>query len=143
MIYRVMKTYWQFIPTFLTASMLTGCVAAATTAAGMGGSAAINHTINGITYRTFTAPAPKVKVATISALERMKIKVVSQSKPDKNDVRTITAKANSRSIEVQIEPISENATRMRVIAKGNGLFYDSATADEIILQTKRQLGDQA
>ena len=122
---------------------LSGCMAAATTAAGIGGSAAVNHTINGITYRTFTAPAPKVKNATINALDVMKIKVVSESRPDKNNMRIITAKTTGRNIEVQLEPISDNATRMRVIAKNGGLFYDSATADEIIDQTRRQLGMRA
>jgi hypothetical protein len=137
----VLKKYWGFALIMLLASNLAGCVAAATTAAGMGGSAAISHTINGITYRTFTTTAPKVKTATISALGRMKIKVVSEGKPDKKNVRIITAKTDERKIEIQIEPISPNTTRMRVIAKSSGLFYDSATADEIIAQTKRQLGE--
>lgn len=121
-------------------SNLCGCIAAATTVAGMGGSAAISHTMNGITYRTFTAPAPKVKVAARNALGLMKIKVMSESSPDKNNVQIITAKTSERNIEVQIEPISPNTTRMRVIAKTSGIFYDSATADEIIVQTKRLLG---
>ncbi len=69
----------------------------------------------------------------------MKIKVVSDGKADKNNLRVITAKANGRNIEVQIEPISDNATRMRVVAKSGVIFYDSATADEIIQQTKLQL----
>jgi hypothetical protein len=126
----------------VSASLISfaGCMAAATTAAGIGGSAAVNHTINGITYRTFTAPEVKVKYATMNALSVMKIKVVAENKPDKSNVRIITAKTTGRNIEVQLEPISDNATRMRVIAKNGGLFYDSATADEIIDQTRRQLG---
>ncbi len=118
---------------------LTACAAAVTTAAGIGGSQALSHTVNGITYRTFTATAPAVKTAAINALGRMKIKVVSDGKPDKNNLCTIMAKANGRNIEVQIEPISDNTTRMRVVAKSGGIFYDSATADEIIQQTKLRL----
>ena len=136
----MIKDYARIALLVTAAIYLTGCAAAATTAAGIGGSQALSHTINGITYRTFTATAPEVKVAAMTALSRMKIKVVSDGKPDKNNLRIITAKANSRSIEVQIEPISDNATRMRVVARSGGLFYDSATADEIIQQTKRQLG---
>ena len=137
---KIITAYWKIALLVTAASCLSACIAAATTAAGMGGSAAISHTINGITYRTFTSTAPKVKTATISALGRMKIKVISEGKLDKKNVRIITAKADQRNIEIQIEPISSNTTRMRVIAKGSGLFYDSATADEIIAQTKRQLG---
>ena len=136
----MIKDYARIALLVTAAIYLTGCAAAATTAAGIGGSQALSHTINGITYRTFTATAPEVKVAAMTALSRMKIKVVSDGKPDKNNLRIITAKANSRSIEVQIEPISDNTTRMRVVARSGGLFYDSATADEIIQQTKRQLG---
>ena len=55
-------------------SSLFGCVAAATTAAGIGGSAALNHSISGVASRTFTAPVGKVKRAAFTALERMKIK---------------------------------------------------------------------
>ena len=136
----MIKDYARIALLVTAAIYLTGCAAAATTAAGIGGSQALSHTINGITYRTFTATAPEVKVAAMTALSRMKIKVVSDGKPDKNNLRIITAKANTRSIEVQIEPISDNTTRMRVVARSGGLFYDSATADEIIQQTKRQLG---
>ena len=119
---------------------LSGCVAAATSAAGMGGSAAITHTMNGITYRTFTAPQSKVRFATIRALDRMQIKLISDSMQDKSNIRLVTAKSSERKIEIQLEPISPNTTRMRVIAKkGTGFFYDASTAEEIIQQTKLSL----
>ncbi len=124
----------------INAAFLTGCVAAATSAAGMGGSAAITHTMNGITYRTFTAPQAKVRVATIRALERMQIKLVSDSMQEKSNIRFVTAKTPERKIEIQLEPISPNTTRMRVVAKGSGIFYDASTAEEIIQQTKISLG---
>jgi hypothetical protein len=139
--HKIVNAYWRVALILTTAAYLSACAAAATTAAGIGGSQALSHTINGITYRTFTATAPAVKTATLGALSRMRIKVVSEGKPDKNKVRIITAKTDGRNIEVQIEPISDNTTRMRVVAKSGGLFYDSATADEIIQQTKRQLGE--
>ena len=137
---KMVNTCWRITLILTVAAYLNACAAVATTAAGVGGSQALSHTINGITYRTFTATAPEVKVAAMNALWRMKIKVVTDGRPDKNNLRTITAKSSGRSIEVQIEPISDNATRMRVVAKSGGIFYDSATADEIIQQTKLQLG---
>jgi Protein of unknown function (DUF3568) len=121
-------------------AILSGCVAAATSAAGMGGSAAITHTMNGITYRTFTSPQAKVRIATIRALERMQIKLVSDNMQDKSNIRLVTAVTTERKIEIQLEPISPNTTRMRVIAKkGSGIFYDASTAEEIIQQTKLSL----
>lgn len=120
--------------------VLSGCMAAATTVAGMGGSAAISHKVTGVSYRTFTAPAHRVKKATFGALKRMKIKVVSKGKKKDNDIYMISATAIKRNIEVEIEPISANATRIRVQAKQSTFLYDAATAKEIVMQTKRQLG---
>lgn len=130
------------LASFLLINMtsLVGCVPAITTAAGVGGSAAITHTLNGTTYRTFTAPATKVRLATINALDRMKIKVISDSMQDKSSIRLVTAKTSERNIEIQIEPISANTTRMKVTAKSSIFSYDSATAEEILMQTKKSLG---
>lgn len=124
----------------LNAALLSGCLPAITTAAGIGGSAAMTHTTNGITYRTFTAPSSKVRVATLSALNRMQIKVISENLQEKSNIRLVAAKTNERNIKIQIEPISTNTTRMRVTAKSSVFSYDSATAEEIIQQTKRSLG---
>ena len=124
----------------LNATLLSGCLPAITTAAGVGGSAVMTHAINGITYRTFTASSSKVRVATLSALSRMQIKVVSENMQDKSNIRLVSAKTSDRTIEIQIEPISTNTTRMRVTAKSSVFSYDSATAEEIIQQTKRSLG---
>ena len=135
-----MRSFWLAFLILINAASLSGCVAAVTSAAGMGGSAAITHTMNGITYRTFTSPQAKVRVATIRALERMQIQLVSDSMQNKSNIRFVTAKTSERKIEIQLEPISPNTTRMRVVAKGSGIFYDASTAEEIIQQTKISLG---
>ena len=135
-----MRYFCLVLLILINTTSLTGCIAAATSAAGMGGSAAITHTMNGITYRTFTSPQAKVRVATIRALERMQIQLVSDSVQNKSNIRYVMAKTTERKIEIQLEPISPNATRMRVVAKGSGLFYDASTAEEIIQQTKISLG---
>lgn len=135
-----MRYLYLFCFLILNAMYLSGCVPAITTAAGVGGSAAMTHTTNGITYRTFTASSSKVRVATLSALNRMQIKVISDNMQTNSNVRLVAAKTNERNIEIQIEPISTNTTRMRVTAKSSVFSYDSATAEEIIQQTKRSLG---
>lgn len=123
----------------IVASALSACMAVATTTAGIGGSAALNHTMRGITYRTFTAPTSVVQKASIQALSRMKIKVVSKGKKENEDIYLISAEAENREVEVEIEPISANATRISVKAKKSIFQYDSATADEIVMQTGQQL----
>ncbi len=118
--------------------MLAACEPLSITAFGVGASAGVAHTLGGVTYRTFTAPMPKVKGATMTALGKMGIKVGSTSKVDGTEV--IKATAADREIEVELEPLSHSTTRMRTVAK-KGLFYDSATATEIILQTEKILGN--
>ena len=135
-----MRHFWLTCLLLISVTSLSGCLPAITTAAGLGGSAAITHTMNGITYRTFTAPPAKVRVATIRALERMQIKLVSETMQDKSNIRLVVAKTSERTIEIQIEPISTNTTRMRVTAKSSTFSYDSATSEEIIQQTKKSLG---
>jgi hypothetical protein len=131
----------HFVPvvSITVASMLAGCAPLALTALGLGGSAAVNHTLSGITYKTFTAPLPRVKTASIGALHRMGIRASGAVKQEGNEV--VTAAGRDRDIEIVLEPISSNATRMRVIARNGGVLYDSATATEIIMQTERILGN--
>lgn len=117
---------------------LSGCVPLAITGAGVGASAGITHTMGGITYRTFTAPLPKVKSATMAALNRMGINSVKTSKEKANE--KILATASDREIEIDLEQLSPNTTRMRAVAR-SGFFYDSATATEIIIQTEKALGN--
>jgi hypothetical protein len=115
---------------------LSGCLPIAS----VGASAAISHASAGIIYRTFTAPPKQVRIAALQALTRMQIKLISDKMIEEGKIRQVTAESSKRSIEIQLEPISTNSTRMRVTAK-NGLFlYDSATAEEVIAQTKISLG---
>lgn len=120
------------------AAGLAGCAPLGVTAFGVGASAGVAHGLGGVTYRTFTAPMPKVKGATMTALNKMGIKVSSVSKVEGTEV--IKATATDREIEVELEPLTTNTTRIRTVAK-KGFFYDSATATEIILQTERVLNN--
>ncbi len=115
---------------------LAGCEAAALTALGIGASTGVSHTLSGITYRTFTDPLPKVKTASLKALQRMQIKVASTGKIDNGE--SIKANATDREINIELESLSPNTTRMRVTAS-QGFLKDSATATEIIMQTERFL----
>ena len=75
--------------------------------------------------------------ASVVAMRDMGVKVVSRA-TNKQGERVINATAKDREIEVLLEPLTPRTTRMRVIAS-NGLLKDSATAQEIMLQTERVL----
>ena len=116
---------------------LAGCEPFALTSFGVGASTAVSHSLNGITYRTFTATSQQVKQATVGALRRMGIPLDGTEQGPEGE--TLRAKAADREIEILLEAISPNTTRMRVVARNGGIFFDSATATEIILQTERIL----
>jgi len=118
------------------AGALSGCDPFTLTALGIGAAAGIQHTLGGIAYKTFSAPMPKVRTAVNGALAHMDIKVGSTYKID-NGVR-ITARAADRDIEIELEALTSKTTRMRSTAR-NGIFMDSSTATEIILQTEKAL----
>src|SRR5262245_58745114 len=101
---------------------LAGCDPLAITALGVGGSAAVSHTMGRITYRTFTAPAPRVRTASLAALNRMGLKYVGSEKSKDGEV--LRATATEREIEITLESLSPSATRMRVVARNGGIFYD-------------------
>jgi hypothetical protein len=120
------------------ALMLGGCETISLTLLGIGGSAAVNHQMSSTPSRTFTAPLTKVKNASIAALRRMGIEAGEVKKIDTGEV--ITARVGNREIEVELESLTAQTTRMRVVARNGGFFNDGATAAEIIAQTRKSLG---
>lgn len=118
--------------------LLAACQPAAIAVLGAGASTALRYNIDGVAARTFTASATTVKSASLNALERMGIKLESSSSTETGEV--ILASALDRDIEIEVEPISRNATRVRITARhGKSLFYDNATALEIVQQTEKML----
>lgn len=114
------------------------CAPVALTAAGVAGGAATGHHLGGIAYRTFTEPLPRVRAAVQAALKRMAIKPGTSEKTNLGEM--ITTSAGERNIEIELEALTPNTTRMRCVVKvagGAGVVVDSATAVEIITQTEQ------
>lgn len=134
------------IASALSALLLSGCAAAGMTVASAGAGVAmgsgVEHTMTGITYKTFTAPLLEVRQATLQGLERMDIAIEGDAQTD--DGWMVSGTARDRLIDIELESVSARTTRMRVVAnKGNIFFKDAATATEIILQTAQALDEQA
>ena len=123
----------------LAALNLGGCAAVALTALGVGMATGVSHTLGGMVYKTFTTPQAQVKRATLGALQRMQIKVVESKRSGTTEV--IRAKASDRDIDIELEALTPNTTRMVVVAKkDSGILRDGATATEVILQTEKIVG---
>jgi hypothetical protein len=118
-------------------SLLTACEPVAIALLGAGASTALRYNMDGVAARTFTAPAAEVRSASLSALERMGLSIDNHTTFDEGEV--IYARAANREIEVELEPITKQATRVRVTARGGSFFYDNATAIELVQQTGKAL----
>ena len=116
----------------------SGCDPLSLTMVGVGTATGVQHTLNGISYRTFTASLPEVRAAALTALNRMGVKDSARRKTAEGE--TITAKAGERDIEIELDAITPKTTRMRTTVR-NGMLMDSATGIEIIVQTGRALNN--
>jgi len=117
---------------------VAGCAAIGVTMLGVGAGVGAAHQLGGISYRTFTETLPKVRRATLTALDRMAIKVAAVERTESGEL--IKASAADRSIEIELEALTPKTTRMRSVARKDGGFVvDSATAVEIIVQTEKAL----
>jgi hypothetical protein len=125
---------------------LHGCAAGAGMAliaagAGLAVGTGVEHTLSGIAYKTFTVSQNELRFAALKTLHRMDIKVVKDA--ETADHHEILAEAADRKIEIELEPLTRRATRMRVVANMGAIFFkDASTATEIILQTAQTLDTQ-
>ncbi len=121
------------------AILVSACEPVSVTMLGIGAGTGVGHQLGGIVYKTFTEPEAKVKKASLAALKRMAVKVESIGKIENGEI--IKATAADRNIEIELESLTPNTTRMRAVARKNGgIIVDSSTAVEIIVQTEKLLG---
>ncbi len=134
----------RLLPAAVAAAILVGlagCQALAVGAFGAGASAGISHTLNGLSTRTFAAATDQVHAALLVALRRLGMRY--ETVTDRGKLVMVKASAgNTRNVEIEFHELSGNATQIQVAVKTGGLFYDRATADEIIQLTEKQLLEQ-
>lgn len=121
---------------------LQGCAAAGLAVVGAGTGVGlgtgVEHQLNGVSYKTFATPLDGVHSATRATLARLGMPVTADAQTKAG--WSLTASAADRTIDIELERLTPQTTRMRVVAnQGPILFKDSATATEIILQTAETL----
>ena len=120
-----------------TCCLLAACEPVAIALLGAGASTALRYNMDGVAARTFTAPSDAVKTASLAALERMGIAHEGTNPLEGSEL--IYGRSPNREIEIELEPITKHATRMRITARGGGFLYDNATAVELVQQTAKVL----
>jgi hypothetical protein len=78
-----------------------------------------------------------VKGASLAALQRMGLGLEGTESLETSEL--IRARSANRNIEIELEPITEQLTRMRITARSTSLLYDTATAQELVQQTEKML----
>lgn len=120
---------------------LQGCASVALTAGSIAGGASLDHAIRGVNYKTFVAPLPELRLATLKSLNHMAMDVTEDKR--ENGGWVIAARASNREIDIELENVTELATRMRVVvSKGAFFLRDGATGAEIIAKTVETLDRQ-
>jgi len=117
--------------------LLSACEPVSIALLGAGASTALRYNLDGVAARTFTASAGDVRAASLGAIERMGLTIDSTTPQEGSEI--IVARAPNREIEIELEPITKQATRLRVTARGSSIFYDNATAIELVAQTGKAL----
>jgi len=97
----------------------------------------LRYNLEGVAARTFTAPAATVRTASLAALERMGLALQGTDSLERSEL--IRARSPNRNIEIELEPITEQLTRMSITARSTSLLYDTATAQELVQQTEKML----
>ena len=119
--------------------VLEGCAAAALSIAGLAGGAGLDHTLSGIVTKTYAAHVAGTRLATLQTLKRLGMTIEKNEKQEKGWV--IKASAAERKIDIELEPVSNQATRAQVVvSRANFVFIkDSSTSNEIIDQISDEL----
>lgn len=120
-----------------------GCAAIGLTLLGVGAGVAAGsgtqYTLDSVASRTFTASLDHMRRATLATFKRMDITLESDDVMDQG--RHIVGQAADRTIDIELERLTSQTTRMRVTAKQGWFFRDRATAGEIIAQTETNLDE--
>jgi hypothetical protein len=128
----VLRWLWIF-----TIPFLPGCATLALSALGAGAGAGIPYVIADCADRTFNYPYDLVNRAVPVVLHELDIAMVETIPTQKGE--KIKALANELDITIEMEKITEKATRITVNATKRTVIKDRATAEEIINQFERTL----
>ena len=114
-----------------------GCANLTTTTAGAP-ARNVDFTLDGIAYRTFSAPLDQMQRATLTTFKRMDLALKSDEIKD-DGCRELVAANGDRTIHVELEKLSARTTRMRITAKHGWMWRDRVAAGELLVQTEHTL----
>jgi hypothetical protein len=117
--------------------LLAACEPLSIALLGGGVTTVLRYNLEGVAARTFTAPVATVKSASLAALQHMGLALEGTESLEASEL--IRAHSPNRNIEIELEPITQQLTRMSITARSTSLLYDTATAQELVQQTEKML----
>lgn len=109
---------------------------------GAGVSAGVDHTLNGIVYKTFPASLNNVRFAVLRTFDRLDMPLTADERVESG--WKMSATATDRTIDVELQKLTDMTTRMRVVANEGQIFFkDASTATAIVTQTAQVLDEDA
>jgi len=116
---------------------LTGCALGVTmlgAGAGMLADRSFDHILTSSVSKTFPVALEEARVATLKSVHEMDLSVENFERTESGYL--LTGQTENRRVEIDLEQVSAQATRMRVDVKRNFFWRDRATADAIVAQTE-------
>ena len=133
-----LKRLAPLITLMIGATLLQGCVLGLVAVGAGAGVAGVEYSQAGVASKTFTSPLNDVRTAAVKALDRMDLTVQDDNVSAQG--RKLVASTSDRTIEIDLENLTYNTTRMQVAVKRNGsIIKDADTATEIVEQTTQVL----
>jgi hypothetical protein len=97
----------------------------------------MDHILTSTASKTFPVPLEEARAATMYSISQLELVVHTLDRTESG--YTVVGLANNRRVEIELEQVSTQATRMRVDVKRNFFQRDRATADSIVEQTEWML----
>jgi hypothetical protein len=132
-----LPTLWILSILFLFSLFSAGCASIAISAFGAGAGVGIPYIFSNCADRTVNFPLEQVNLVTSHVLKKMDIVVHARTWTQSGE--TILASANEIDILIEMQRVTNKATRITVDAKKSQFVKDKATAEEIINQLERTL----
>jgi hypothetical protein len=102
--------------------------------AGMLADRSMDHILTSTASKTFPVPLEEARTAMLHSITQMELVVDSFDRTESG--YAVHGLANNRRVEIELEQLSAQVTRMRVDVKRNFFQRDRATADSIVEQTE-------
>src|SRR3990172_3524390 len=136
-----MKQLFLVSVLFLALPALSSCAAVGVTLLGAGASLiadqGVGHIMSSRVVRTFPMPLEGFRVATIQTASKMNLAIDTVDRTETGYV--ITGRATNRRVEIELEWVSDQATRMQVDVKLSFFQRDRATATALVEHTESAL----